>query len=119
MMEVQPGVYQSSISTTDWEVDPEVGGEMHVLCEAEGVEAGLSRFASRTSDDPIVYSPPGRETVLVLEGAANITIDEGVPIALAAGDIASLPAGSRTVWHITETPFKEFWVIGPHDEDVA
>jgi uncharacterized cupin superfamily protein len=118
-MEVQPGVYRSSTSTEAWEVDPEVGGEMHLLCEAEGVEAGLSRYASRAAGDPIVYSPPGRETVLVLEGAATITIDEGTPIELAAGDIASLPAASRTVWRITQTPFKEFWVIGPHDEDVA
>ena len=116
---MQPGVYRSSTSPDVWEVDPEVGGEMHLLCEAEGVEVGLSRFGFRTTDDPIVYSPPGRETVLVLEGAATITIDEGSPITLTAGDIASLPAGSRTVWRIIETPFKEFWVLGPHDEDVA
>jgi len=29
---------------------------------------------------------------------------------LAAGGIASLPAGARTTWYLT-TPFREFWVI--------
>jgi uncharacterized cupin superfamily protein len=29
---------------------------------------------------------------------------------LAAGDIASLPAGVATTWHVA-TPFKEFWVL--------
>ena len=118
-MEVQPGVYRSATSTDAWETDPEVGGDMHVLCEAEGIEAGLNRYTTRRPEEPIVYSPPGRETVLILEGAATVTVDEGEPLRLAAGDIASLPAGARTVWRIIQLPFKEFWVIGPHDEEVA
>jgi uncharacterized cupin superfamily protein len=27
-----------------------------------------------------------------------------------SGDIASLPAGTETTWHIT-APFREFWVL--------
>ena len=118
-MEVQPGVFRSAIATESWETDPEVGGEMHVLCEAEGIEAGLSRYLSAREDVPIVYSPPGRETVLILEGAASVTIDGGDPMQLSAGDIASLPAGARTVWRITSAPFKEFWVIGGSPTDDA
>jgi uncharacterized cupin superfamily protein len=53
---------------------------------------------------------PGRETLLILEGAARIEIEEGPVLELTAGDIASLPAGARTTWHLT-TPFREFWVI--------
>jgi uncharacterized cupin superfamily protein len=45
-----------------------------------------------------------------LEGAARIEIDDGPVLELGAGDIASLPAGARTTWHLT-TPFREFWVI--------
>jgi uncharacterized cupin superfamily protein len=47
---------------------------------------------------------------LVLEGAARIEIEGGPVLELAVGDLASLPAGARTTWHLT-TPFKEFWVI--------
>ena len=41
---------------------------------------------------------------------ARIEIEGAPVLELAAGDIASLPAGARTTWHLT-TPFKEFWVI--------
>jgi hypothetical protein len=82
-MEPYPGVFVSASSAEAWEPDPEVGGEMHVLCDGEGIQSGLSRFTE---------------------------IDDGQVLELTAGDIASLPAGSRTTWYLT-TPFKEFWVI--------
>ena len=81
---------------------------MHVLCSLDGAESGLSRFTEPT--EPITWTLPARETILILEGAARIEIDEGSVLELTAGDIASLPAGARTTWHLT-TPFKEFWVI--------
>jgi len=96
------------VSTAQWEFDPEVGGEMHLLCADVGVEAGLSRFLE--AGDPIRWTIPERETLLVLEGAARIEIAGGPTLDLKAGDIASLPAGADTTWHLT-TPFKEFWVI--------
>ena len=40
-MELQPGVFVSNELTDDWEVDEEVGGEVHMLCDTEGVQAGL------------------------------------------------------------------------------
>ncbi|MBA3808564.1 MAG: hypothetical protein H0X28_09265 [Solirubrobacterales bacterium] len=45
---------------------------------------------------------PGIFARIEIEGAATIT--------LKAGDMASLPAGARTSWHLT-TPFLEFWVL--------
>jgi hypothetical protein len=93
-MEPYPGVFVSTSSAEAWEPAPEVGGEMHVLCDGYGIQSGLSRFAEATQ--PVRWALPGRETLLVLE--------------LTAGDIASLPAGARTTWYLT-TPFKEFWVI--------
>src|ERR1700734_4107838 len=94
-MEPYPGVFVSSLSATAWEPDPEVGGEMHVL-------RGARRACPATL--------PGRETLLVVEGAARIEIDDGPVLELMVGDIASLPAGARTTWYLT-TPFREFWVI--------
>lgn len=115
-MEVHPGVFVSNVSTDAWEPDPEVGGEMHVLCTGVEVEAGLSRFVA--GSDPVVrWTLPGRETVLVLEGAARIEVDGGPTVELRVGDIASLPSGAKTIWHLT-LPFKEFWVIGRTPTDV-
>ena len=107
-MEPFPGVFVSSVSAEAWEPDPEVGGEMHVLCSGHGAESGMSRFTEVTG--PVRWTLPGRETLLVLEGAARIDIDDGPVLELTAGDMASLPAGARTTWYLT-TPFREFWVI--------
>jgi uncharacterized cupin superfamily protein len=109
-MEIAPGVFLSALSAADWEPDPDVGGEMHVLCEGVGQQAGLSRFAGEGDHPPIRWTLPGRETVLVLEGTARIQIDDGPILSVAPGDLFSIPAGADTVWHLT-LPFKEFWVI--------
>jgi ethanolamine utilization protein EutQ (cupin superfamily) len=109
-MEVHPGVFVSKTSTDEWEPDLEVGGQMHVLCSGVGVEAGLSRFVEG-SDPTVRWTLPDRETILVLEGAAMIELAGGPTLDLKVGDIASMPKGAETTWHLT-LPFKEFWVIG-------
>jgi uncharacterized cupin superfamily protein len=107
-MEVVPGVFKSTIETDQWEADPEVNGEIHVLCSGVGVEAGMSRFLDVSG--PVSYTPPARETLVVLEGYATVGIIDGPVLEIAVGDLVSLPAGVETVWNITP-PFKEFWVI--------
>jgi quercetin dioxygenase-like cupin family protein len=108
-MEIAPGVFVSNVSTDEWEFDPEVNGDLHLLCTDVGIEAGMSRFTGEISA-PVSYTPPSRETLLVLEGAATIRIADGPTLELAVGDMASLPAGRKTTWELT-TPFKEFWVL--------
>lgn len=110
-MEMHPGLYVSSTDTDEWQFDPEVGGDMHVLCTGVGTEAGMSRFTHASASDPIVYTPPERETLVVLEGRADVEISDGPTIELRPGVLASIPAGIETTWRILETPFKEFWVI--------
>ncbi len=108
-MEVGPGVYVSSISADEWEPDPEVpGSEMHELAHVDNVWAGLTRVT--TVDGPMAWTPPQRETIHILEGAVRIEIEGGPTIELRQGDIASLPAGIPTTWHI-RTPFRELWVL--------
>jgi uncharacterized cupin superfamily protein len=108
-MEMWPGTFVSHASTTDWSPDPEVPGtEMHELMDVGGVQAGLTRIL--TVDGPIRWMPPQRETIHILEGAVRIEIAGGPALELKAGDLASLPAGIDTTWHVT-TPFKEFWVL--------
>jgi uncharacterized cupin superfamily protein len=108
-MELAGGVFVSNLSTDQWEPDPDVGGEMHVLCSADDAEAGLSRYSG--APKPVRYTLPKRETLLVLEGRATIEILDGPTLELKAGDMASLPKGAQTTWHIT-APYREFWVFG-------
>jgi ethanolamine utilization protein EutQ (cupin superfamily) len=108
-LEISPGVFVSSTETTDWVPDDDPAGEMHELCRTPEAWAGLSRFPADWTE-PVTWTLERRETVLILEGAARIEIAGGPTIELAAGQIASIPKGAETTWHLT-TPFKEFWVI--------
>ena len=108
-MEVHPGVFVSSVTTADWQPDPEVGGEFHVLVEDETAYAGMSRF--RATDRLDRWTLPERETVLVLEGTARIEIEGGPTLELKAGDLASLPKGAVTTWQLT-LPYREVWFFG-------
>jgi uncharacterized cupin superfamily protein len=108
-VEIHPGVFVSSTAAEDWRPDPEVGGELHVLVEDETAYAGMSRFGEVA--DPVSWTLPERETLLVLEGAARIEIENGPTITLQVGDLASLPKGAVTTWHLT-LPFKELWFFG-------
>ncbi len=108
-MELHPGVFVSNLATEDWEEDPEVGGEVHMLCSVDGTEAGLSRIAE-TPKQPIAFTPDRRETILILEGSVRIEIAGGPTLDLEQGDMASLPKGAKTLWHVS-APFKEMWVM--------
>jgi uncharacterized cupin superfamily protein len=108
-MEVHPGVFVSNVKTDDWQPDPEVGGEMHVLVEDETAYAGMSRFTTRA--DLRSWTLPERETVLILEGSARIEVLDGPTLELNVGDMVSLPKGAVTTWHMT-LPFREIWFFG-------
>jgi uncharacterized cupin superfamily protein len=49
--------------------------------------------------------------ILVLEGTARIEIEDGPTLELGVGDIASMPEGAVTTWHLSPR-FKELWVLG-------
>ena len=114
-MQVYPGVHVSSLTPDEWTPDPEVGGEMHVLVEAADTYAGLSRFVDVADPEP--WTLPERETILILQGAARIEIAGGPTLELRVGDLASLPKGAVTTWHL-ELQFKELWFFGrPYEMD--
>jgi uncharacterized cupin superfamily protein len=104
-MERFPGVFVSNMATTYWEQCNEIGGEAHPLCSADGVEAGLWRFTG--SSRALEWRFAARETIFVIEGYATIEFADGSQLEVGPGDIASIPQGSETTWHIM-TPFKEF-----------
>jgi quercetin dioxygenase-like cupin family protein len=111
-MELHPGVFVSNIGTEEWRADPEIGGgaEEHVLFEIEGLRAGLSRFSEQADATLPVWTLPATEVMLVLQGEARIEIEDGPQLELKEGDMACLPKGAVTTWHLT-LPFKEMWVL--------
>jgi hypothetical protein len=111
---VTPENFVSSLSTDEWEPDPDVGGLMHLLCDLPGYQAGFTRYD--VSPPPVSWTPSQRESFVILEGTARIEIAGGASLDLIAGDAASLAPGTETTWHIT-APFREFWVLsGPRME---
>jgi uncharacterized cupin superfamily protein len=103
------GLLISRVTTEDFVPDPDVPGtEQHVLYAGADVSAGMSRVT--TDGDPIMWTLPQREFLLVLEGAARIEVKDGPTLNLRAGDMATIPAGAQTTWHVS-APFKEFWVL--------
>jgi hypothetical protein len=107
-VEVHPGVVVSSVPDEAWEPDPDVGGEMNVLYRGDGIEAGMSKFTRPV--EPIRWTMPAKETFYVLEGSARIEIAGGPTLEVTAGDMATIPAGAETTWHLT-TPFQDFYVL--------
>ena len=104
------GLFISRVTTEDFEPDPDVPGtEQHVLYAGADVSAGMSRVTA--DGDPIMWTLPQREFLLVLEGAARVEVKDGPTLNLRAGDMATIPAGAQTTWHVS-APFKEFWVLG-------
>ncbi len=103
-------MFVSSTDTDDWQADPEIpGSEVHVFVEADGVQAGMTR--ALVDQGPLTWTSTAREVLLVLEGAVRIEFAEGPPLELTVGDMASIPEGLETTWHVT-TPFKELWMLG-------
>jgi uncharacterized cupin superfamily protein len=109
-MEVHPGIFVSSISATEWQADPEVGGDMHVLVESKDGFAGMSRFTDTDKVGP--WTVPVRETFVVLEGAARLEIEGASTVGLGVGDMVSIPEGAVVTWHLTLLPYKELWFFG-------
>ena len=108
-MEPYPGVFVSSSTTEEWGPDPEVpGSAMHELVNADGLQAGMSRFTE--VNGPVTWTPQQREVALILEGSVHIELPDGGTLELEAGHLFSLPPGLETTWHIT-TPFQEMWVL--------
>jgi uncharacterized cupin superfamily protein len=109
-VELHPGVLVTRASEETWEADPDVGGEMKVLYREDGVEAGLSRFSEPLAE-PVRWTLPLKETFYVLEGSARVEIAGGATLEVGVGDMACIPAGVETIWHLT-TPFLDFYVLG-------
>ena len=108
-MEIKPGMFVSRGSTDEWAADPDVpGSTMHELVHDGPIWAGMTRIDD--APEPMTWTPEQREVLIVLEGGVRIEFDDGSDVTLGVGDLATIPAGMTTTWHVT-TPFKEMWVL--------
>lgn len=111
-----PGPWQTRVDADGWEpmeLSGEIVGEVHSLRSDGGerpYEAGLWRVLGALPA-PFAYDFEQNETIHVLEGAVVIDVEGGPVMELEQGDIASFAAGSRAVWRIARTPFKELFVL--------
>jgi uncharacterized cupin superfamily protein len=111
-----PGPWQTRVDADGWEpmeLSGEIVGEVHSLRSDNGerpYEVGLWRVLG---DLPALfaYDFGQNETIHVLEGAVVIDVEGGPTLELEQGDIASFAAGSRAVWRISQTPFRELFVL--------
>ncbi len=110
------GPWKTHVDADGWEpmdLGVVIVGEVHLLRSGHGerpYEAGLWRVLGDLPA-PFSYDFEQNETIHVLEGEVVIEMADGQLLELAAGDIASFAAGSRAVWRISRTPFKELFVL--------
>ncbi len=76
-----------------------------VLYQGPGVEVGIWRC---TPGGWAIVDRPDTESVLILEGRAQITDASGLMVELTAGSALVLPAGWSGRWDILETVVKHY-----------
>jgi uncharacterized cupin superfamily protein len=80
-MEIATGVFVSDASE-EWQPDDDPPGEVRFLCGDVGLDAGLWRSVPGVTPDPVRWTLPAREVILVLEGTARIEIEGGPTLEL-------------------------------------
>ena len=111
-----PGPWHTHVDAEGWEpmdLGDAIVGEVHFLRADDGEQpyaAGLWRVTGDLPA-PFSYEFEQNETIHVLEGIVVIEAEDGPVLELSEGDIASFAAGSRAVWRISRTPFKELFVL--------
>ncbi|MFL5735901.1 MAG: cupin domain-containing protein [Actinomycetota bacterium] len=79
-----------------WELDDDPPGEVQFLVSDGALQAGLWPSVPGVTPNPVRWTLPAREVIVVLEGSARIEIEGGPTLELRAGDAASMPEGSVT-----------------------
>ena len=111
-MEVHPGVFVSNIATEEWQADPEIGGgaEEHVLFDTEPCEQGCHGSQGDADQQPPDWALPATQVAPRARKVRRGSKLNGPVLELKAGDMACLPKGAVTTWHLT-LPFKGMWVL--------
>ena len=108
-------VRRTSIGAARWE--PCITSDGRTIGDAEWLrrrtEGGWSHTAMLWRCDPMSfdYQFPGDESFLIISGSVSITLtDSGETVELTAGDVASFPKGTQSVWDVLE-PLVKYAVV--------
>jgi uncharacterized cupin superfamily protein len=96
------------VDEESWETDDETDGQVAMLLDQPGVQAGLWR-PGRAGLGPVEVDLDHTEVVLVLSGTGTLEVDGGPPLALVPGRAARIPAGAHTRWVVSDD-FSELWL---------
>ncbi|HLI60736.1 MAG TPA: cupin domain-containing protein [Solirubrobacteraceae bacterium] len=114
-MSADPAVV--TVGEEQWEpfyVDGERMGDMHWLRppseHARGPVATVWRVQPGDAPAEIDYRFDGDELWHVLEGAIDVTYEDGRRYTLSAGDIGAFPRGGHATLRLT-TPFKKAYMV--------
>jgi uncharacterized cupin superfamily protein len=114
-MSPSPTVRRTKLNAAAWE--PCVTSDGRTIGDAEWLrrrtDPGWSHTAMLWRCDPMSfdYTFPGDESFLLVSGAVRIKLeDTGETVNLEAGDVASFPKGTRSVWTVVK-PLVKFTVV--------
>ena len=96
------------IDETAWNADDETPGQVAMLIETPGLQAGLWRTGGVTWD-PFDVNVEQNETIYVLSGSGQLQVNDQPAIQLSPGITLTIPAGSATRWTVDQD-FSEVWI---------
>lgn len=91
-----------------WERDEETGGLVRLIRESDALTVGLWK-PNGVAGERIEYRLDAEETLVVLQGRGEVTVDGGEAIQLRPGVVLSLPRGCELSW-LVDHEFRELWV---------
>ena len=91
-----------------WIHDDETGGEVAMLVDGPGIQAGIWR-PGRSGPGPVEVVLDHTEVVLVLSGTGQLQVDDDSPLELTPGTVVRITAGARTRWTVDDA-FRELWL---------
>jgi uncharacterized cupin superfamily protein len=91
-----------------WERDEETGGMLRLIRETEARTVGLWK-KNGVAGERIEYRIYADETLVVLQGSGEVTVNGGEAIQLRPGVVVSLPRGCELSW-LVDHDFRELWI---------
>jgi uncharacterized cupin superfamily protein len=90
-----------------WQHDDETPGQVAMLVDTPGVQAGLWKPGPR-GRGPFEVDLEHTEVLLILSGTGQLEVDGQAPVELTPGLAAKIEVGAHTRW-VVDSEFTELW----------